>query len=112
MRLSSSSEEIANASTSRSVSSASAFMRTSGMFRQCLREVQRPHGHWFWFGWLFWANSAQDSISWVLETEGGHFVVIGEGFSVAAPFDHGAKRLFRRFRRHVILKLVEKAALW
>src|ERR1700722_1941064 len=47
----------------------------------------------------------------VFQTEGLAIVVVGEHLRVAAPADDGAQRLLGSILGHVVLKLVEEAAL-
>src|SRR5580693_696652 len=47
----------------------------------------------------------------ILQCEGLPVVVVGERLSVAAPADDGAQCLLGRLFRHVVLELIEEAAL-
>src|SRR5580765_6888118 len=47
----------------------------------------------------------------ILETEHGSLIVVREGFCVPGPTDDSAQRLLGRCVVHVVLELVEEAAL-
>src|SRR6516225_1575061 len=48
----------------------------------------------------------------IFQAEGLRLVVVGKGFSKARPANDGTQGLLRGLRLHVVLELVEEAALW
>src|SRR5256885_9380753 len=54
---------------------------------------------------------AEPGSSRILQAERLAVVVVGEDFRVAAPADDGAQGLLGRFLGHVVLELIEEAAL-